>query len=174
MDITLFTGHRIRVLSTAWLKMPKVVGSSGSPVLDSSQWFQNPPVERDRVNLVVLRTCVLNSQYTWQQTPTYCCHTEPGGQAFCQPQSWCSVPQWSLGEGICYQPREVWTPTMKPFIVGAPYYLNISVANVRTSYSPLALLMAFSHSDPEVRCPKMLWWDSHLVFQSPVQFSLKE
>jgi hypothetical protein len=45
---------------------------------------------------------------------------------------------------------------MKPFTEVAPYYLNISVANVRTSYSPLALLMAVFHSDPEERCPKML------------------
>jgi hypothetical protein len=44
---------------------------------------------------------------------------------------------------------------MKPFTVEAPYYLNISVANVRTSYSPLALLMFVSLSDPEARCPKM-------------------
>jgi hypothetical protein len=45
---------------------------------------------------------------------------------------------------------------MKPFIAGAPYYLNISVAYVRTSYSPLALLLAVSHSDPEARFPKKL------------------
>jgi hypothetical protein len=44
---------------------------------------------------------------------------------------------------------------MKPFTVGAPYYSNISVANVRTSYSPLVLLMVVYLSDPEARCPKM-------------------
>jgi hypothetical protein len=44
---------------------------------------------------------------------------------------------------------------MKPFTAGAPYYLNISVANVRTSYSPLALLMDVSLSDPDVGYPKM-------------------
>jgi hypothetical protein len=69
MDITLFTAHRIGVLWTAWLKKSKVVGSTGSPVLDSTQWFPNPPEESDRANLVVLRACSLNSQYTWQPTP---------------------------------------------------------------------------------------------------------
>jgi hypothetical protein len=44
---------------------------------------------------------------------------------------------------------------MKPFTAGALYYLNILVASVRNSYSPLALLMAVSLSDPEARCPKM-------------------